>query len=117
MAALLETAEKNGRKTGLLRNAGGSSELLGRRSKAKVSDFPAAYSTRAAYPECALPVQDQGGCGSCYAFAAATVAGERLCIQRTKDNATALLSFEQRMDRTLVKDAEEQSNSLKFKKS
>merc|ERR1740133_293805 len=95
-AALLEMAEKSGRKTGILRNGGGSSEILGRRSKARVADFPAAYNTREAYPECALPVQDQGGCGSCYAFAAASVVGERLCIHRQQANATALLAFERR---------------------
>jgi C1A family cysteine protease len=105
-AALLEMAEKSGRKTGILRNGGGSSEILGRRSQARVADFPAAYNTREAYPECALPVQDQGGCGSCYAFAAASVVGERLCIHRQQANATALLAFEKRMDSKLVKAAQ-----------
>jgi len=50
------------------------------RSLLRADNLPAAYNSRAAHPECAFPVLDQGSCGSCYAFAAAAMAGERLCI-------------------------------------
>mmetsp|Transcript_87354 Transcript_87354/g.233876 ORF Transcript_87354/g.233876 Transcript_87354/m.233876 type:complete len:983 (-) Transcript_87354:13-2961(-) len=50
----------------------------------EMGSLPESYDMREAYPSCALPVQDQGGCGACYAFAAASVAGERLCIYRSQ---------------------------------
>lgn len=58
------------------------SALPGRRKRpaALLQDLPAAYDSRAAHPDCALPAVDQGSCGSCYAFAAAAMAGERICI-------------------------------------
>mmetsp|Transcript_40188 Transcript_40188/g.87680 ORF Transcript_40188/g.87680 Transcript_40188/m.87680 type:complete len:984 (-) Transcript_40188:61-3012(-) len=53
----------------------------------EMGSLPESYDMRDAYPSCALPVQDQGGCGACYAFAAASVAGERLCIYRSQTEA------------------------------
>lgn len=43
-------------------------------------DLPHAYDARSAFPWCAGPVRAQGVCGASYAFAAATLAAERLCI-------------------------------------
>eukprot|EP00929_Paragymnodinium_shiwhaense_P119191 TRINITY_DN9106_c0_g1_i1.p1 TRINITY_DN9106_c0_g1~~TRINITY_DN9106_c0_g1_i1.p1 ORF type:complete len:789 (-),score=217.90 TRINITY_DN9106_c0_g1_i1:189-2555(-) len=105
VALLMEAAERTGYKTGLLRS--GSSAILGRRSKRNMTDFPAEYDSRAAFPECALAVQDQGGCGSCYAFAAASVAGERLCIHRqTTKQGAMLMAFERHFDRKLKEHAQ-----------
>lgn len=115
VALIMETVEKSGFQTGLMRS--GSSSLLGRRSRKAPTDFPKSYDAREAFPDCALPVQDQGGCGSCYAFAAAAVAGERLCIKRLQTGQTALLAFEKRFDSTLEKEAKQKASSDKFLQS
>lgn len=38
------------------------------------------YSFREARPGCAAGVRNQGGCGSCWAFASSTAASQRLCL-------------------------------------
>jgi len=48
-----------------------------------LEQFPKEYNVRTEYPHCALPIRNQGQCGSCYAFAATAVVEERLCIERS----------------------------------
>ena len=43
--------------------------------------LPPSYSTRLAYPNCSLPVHNQGECGSCWAVTAVDMLGDRACIQ------------------------------------
>eukprot|EP00397_Hematodinium_sp_SG-2012_P014441 GEMP01014681.1.p1 GENE.GEMP01014681.1~~GEMP01014681.1.p1 ORF type:complete len:807 (+),score=241.21 GEMP01014681.1:149-2569(+) len=50
-------------------------------------EFPRQYNSRQAFPDCALPVRNQGECGSCYAFATTAAVGERLCIHRTRQQS------------------------------
>merc|ERR1719171_3496218 len=68
-----------------------SASLLGRsyrhlrRQRANASQaeqLPAAFNSRDEWSDCALPVRDQGQCGSCYSFATAAVVGERICIAK-----------------------------------
>lgn len=83
----------------------GDAGLRGMRSNFTASQFPEAYNSRDAFPQCALAVKNQGGCGSCYAFAAAAMAGERLCIYRNKHEQMSLLASEASMDKFLTDDA------------
>lgn len=83
----------------------GDAGLRSMRSNLNSSQFPEAYDSRDAYPQCALTVKNQGGCGSCYAFAAAAMAGERLCIYRNKHEQMSLLASEASMDKFLTNEA------------
>lgn len=57
---------------------------------ATVTPPPTSFNTRAAFPQCAGPVGQQGSCGASYAFAVAGMASERLCIARPQSDKRAL---------------------------
>ena len=42
--------------------------------------LPSSWDTRVAFPRCVFPIQDQGDCSSCWAFAATEVLSDRFCI-------------------------------------
>ena len=44
-------------------------------------DLPSSFSWLEERPECHLPCEEQGSCGSCYAFASAAMLSERHCIK------------------------------------
>jgi len=49
-------------------------------SSASVNDLPASFDARTQWPQFIHPVRDQGGCGSCWAFAASEVLSDRFAI-------------------------------------
>ena len=52
---------------------------------ASAATLPSNYSTYASWPQCVHPALQQGGCGSCYAFAAFTSFAIRQCIADAKE--------------------------------
>ena len=52
---------------------------------ASAATLPSNYSTYASWPQCVHPALQQGGCGSCYAFAALTSFAIRQCIADAKE--------------------------------
>lgn len=44
------------------------------------SEFPESFSWRTKMPECIGPIEDQGECGSCWAFTSAGLLSDRFCI-------------------------------------
>jgi cathepsin B len=46
-----------------------------------LSALPVSFNTKVNWPDCVLPVRDQGHCGSCWAHAASEVLSDRFCIQ------------------------------------
>lgn len=78
-AHFIQTARK---KLGHVR--GKSDSLEGRRYRGGNQVLPRVFSGRSEWPQCALPVRSQGTCGSCYSFATAALAGERICIAKEK---------------------------------
>ena len=66
------------------------------------TDIPVAYDARDAYPgqiQCkAFTVMDQGGCGSCYAFAASASFSARMCRAANSSIGDIVVSQQQLMD-------------------
>ena len=52
--------------------------------------LPSEFSWAESRPECISPIQDQGSCGSCYAFSSAAMLAERHCITQNLDSAQLL---------------------------
>jgi len=73
-------------------------------------EFPPEYDSREAFPDCALPVRNQGVCGSCYAFATTSVVGERLCVKKGGGAAAAaaLLQKSRRLSKSSKRFLEKQ---------
>jgi len=44
------------------------------------SDLPLSFSWREKMPECLGPIENQGDCGACWAFASAGLLADRFCI-------------------------------------
>ncbi len=55
-------------------------DLVGWSSLFEGNNFPDNFDARFAWPGCISPPQTQGKCGSCWAFASASVLGDRFCI-------------------------------------
>eukprot|EP00928_Gymnodinium_smaydae_P005236 TRINITY_DN11797_c0_g2_i2.p1 TRINITY_DN11797_c0_g2~~TRINITY_DN11797_c0_g2_i2.p1 ORF type:complete len:756 (+),score=59.76 TRINITY_DN11797_c0_g2_i2:73-2340(+) len=62
-----------------------SEGLVGRAYRGGNETLPSEFNIRDVWPMCSFPVRDQGDCGSCYAFAATSLADSRLCIARQKE--------------------------------
>jgi cathepsin B len=46
----------------------------------EIEDLPESFDGRQQWPDCIHPIRDQKSCGSCWAFAAAGVHSDRICI-------------------------------------
>jgi cathepsin B len=79
-------APKIQRAFGHLKEDGGMDETMVDLSSGWV---PWKYNSHTAYPNCISAVQDQGVCGSCYAFATASALSERQCIYMSDSAETA----------------------------
>ena len=60
-------------------------------NKPKLESMPLSFNTETNWASCAFPVRDQGGCGSCWAFAATQMLQSRFCIA-TSGNIKVTLS-------------------------
>ncbi len=49
-------------------------------SPRSILDLPSSFDARNKWPSCTQPIRDQAGCGACWAFAATSAMGIRLCI-------------------------------------
>jgi len=48
-----------------------------KKSTLELNDLPTNFDARIQWPACIHPIQDQGNCGSCWAFALAGVLSDR----------------------------------------
>ncbi|CDW75739.1 cathepsin b [Stylonychia lemnae] len=76
----IKNANRNPNFSGIFRNFGQSKKSFNLESL-KVTSIPQSFDARDVWPDCIHATRDQGQCGSCYAFAAAGMMSDRVCIQ------------------------------------
>lgn len=68
---------------------GGDDDVYDHRDRTKIpDDLPDNFSWREKMPECLGPIEDQGECGSCWAFSSSGLLADRFCIHTDGDIKT-----------------------------